>query len=128
MRTDVPISSDRFDTIGAGEADDVTPETNAASILGFLREHPDTAFTRSEIAESTPVKAGSVGPTLVRLRERGRVDHRGTYWRVSDHEESVEAATAQSRETLASREGDDRTPKMAEWREHAVDPRTHRDE
>ena len=128
MSTNVPISSDRFDAIGAGEADDVTPETNAASILGFLREHPDTAFTQSEIAEATPVRAGSVGPTLVRLRERGRVDHRGTYWRVSDHDESVEAATGQSTETLASREGDDRTPKMAEWREHAVDPRTHRDE
>ena len=114
--------------MGAGEADDVTPETNAASILGFLREHPDTAFTRSEIAEATPVKGGSVGPTLVRLRERGRVDHRGTYWRVSDHDERVEAATGQSTQTLASREGDSRTPKMTEWREHAVDPRTHRGE
>jgi transcription initiation factor IIE alpha subunit len=124
----VPISGDRFDAMGAGDADDVTPETDAASILGFLREHPDTAFTGSEIAEATPVKGGSVGPTLVRLRERGRVDHRGTYWRVSDHDESVEAATGQSTETLAAREGDDRTPKMAEWREHAVDPRTHRDE
>ena len=124
----MPISSDRFDAIGAGEADDVTPETNAASILGFLREHSDTAFTRSEIADATPVTAGSVGPTLVRLRERGRVDHRGTYWRVSDHDEIVEAATGQSTETLASREADDRSSNMAEWREHAVDPRTHRDE
>ena len=114
--------------MGGGEADDVTPEIDAASILGFLREHSDTAFTRSEIAEATPVKAGSVGPTLVRLRERGRVDHRGTYWRVSDHDDSVEAATGQSTETLASREGYHQTPMMAEWREHAVDPRTHRDE
>jgi hypothetical protein len=113
--------------MGGGDADDVTPETDAASILGFLREHSDTAFTRSEIAEATPVNAGSVGPTLVRLWERGRVDHRGTYWRVSDHDEIVEAATGQSTETLASREADDRTPKRAEWREHAVDPRKHRD-
>ena len=113
--------------MGAGDADDVTPETNAASILGFLREHSDTAFTRSEIAETTPVTAGSVGPTLVRLRERGRVEHRGTYWRVSDHEVNVEVATGQSIETVVSREGDDQTPTMAEWREHAVDPRTHRD-
>jgi DNA-binding MarR family transcriptional regulator len=38
--------------------------------MEILRENPDKAFRQSEIAEKTRVKTGSVGPTLVRLRER----------------------------------------------------------
>lgn len=117
----MPISSDRFEDI----ADDggPSPGTNADRILSFLREHPDKAFTQSEIAAQTEVKSGSVGPTLVRLRERGRVDHRGTYWRVSDHDEAVDAATNHTAATLSEREGSGETPNYEEWQEHAVDPR-----
>ncbi len=119
----MPISTDRFEELpedrGAGPA----PGTNAAEILSFLRDNPEKAFTQSEIAAETDVKPGSVGPTLVRLRERGRVDHRGTYWRVSDHDRSVDAATDLSAATASRREGDDETPSYDEWQEHAVDPR-----
>lgn len=123
----MPISKDRFEEIGDGE-DGPTPGTNAAEILGFLRDHPDKAFTQSEIADATEVKAGSIGPTLVRLRERGRVDHRGKYWRVSDHDQSLDATARHASAALAERETDEETPEMAEWQEHAVDPRDHRDE
>lgn len=122
----MPIGKDRFEEMeedGGGPA----PGTNAARVLEFLRENPDKAFTQSEIAEETGVKSGSVGPTLVRLRERGRVDHRGTYWRVSDYDRSVDAATGHAATALAARETDDETPRMEEWRKHAVDPREHRD-
>jgi protein required for attachment to host cells len=125
----MPISKDRFEEIGGnGNSDDPTPGTNAAKILSFLRNHPDKAFTQTEIADNTDVKAGSVGPTLTRLRDRGRVDHRGNYWRVSDHDRSVDAATGQTSATLAAREGDEETPQMEAWQEHAVDPREHRNE
>ncbi len=123
----MPISNDRFEELGSKEST-LTPETNAARILDFLRVHPDKAFTQSEIAAKTEVKSGSVGPTLVRLRERGRVDHRGTYWRVSDHERSLDASTGHAATVSAYRETDDETPVMADWQEHAVDPRTTRDE
>jgi len=123
----MPISKDRFEDIDA-DSDGPTPGTNAARILEFLREHSDKAFTQSEITEATGVTAGSVGPTLVRLRDRGRVDHRGTYWRVSDHDRSVEAATDQAAAATDARETDGETPRMAEWADHAVDPRTHRNE
>ena len=117
----MPISSDRFDDISE---DDDRPSlgTNAAAILDFLRENDDQAFTQSEIVDATGVKSGSVGPTLVRLRERGRVDHRGSYWRISDHEHSVSAATGHGAATLAAREGDDEIPSYEEWQEYAVDP------
>lgn len=123
----MPISKDQFEEIGDDE-DGPAPETNAARILEFLQAHPDKAFTQSEIAQATEVKTGSVGPTLVRLRERGRVDHRGKYWRVSDHDRSVDATTGHAAATLAARETDEETPWMEEWQEHAVDPRDHRDE
>lgn len=123
----MPISKDRFEELGDGD-DGPTPGTNAAKILKFLRTHPDKAFTQSEIADETNVKVGSVGPTLVRLRERGRVEHRGNYWAVSDHDEGVDAATGHTAATLVARETDEETPKMDEWQEHAVDPRDHRDE
>ena len=125
----MPISKDRFEEIGDNsDGEGPTPGTNAAKILDFLREHSDKAFTQTEIAAETGVKTGSVGPTLVRLRERGRVDHRGKYWRVSDHDQSLDAATGHAAAALADRESDEETPEMAEWQEHAVDPRDHRDE
>lgn len=123
----VPISSDRFEALG-DDPDGPTPGTNAAKLLAFLRSNPDKAFTQSELAAETDVKAGSVGPTLIRLRERGRVDHRGTYWRVSDHDRDVDAATGHAATTLSDRESEEETPQMAEWQAHAVDPREHRDE
>lgn len=125
----MPISKDRFEELkNDKDGNDPTPGTNAAKILEFLRNHPDKAFTQSEIADQTDVKPGSVGPTLVRLRERGRVDHRGNYWRVSDHDESVEATTGHAASVLTTRERDEETPQMEEWQEHAVDPREYRDE
>lgn len=120
----MPISAERFEEL---DGDDPSPGTHAASILTFLRAHPDKAFTQSEIAAETDLKQGSVGPTLVRLRDRGRVDHRGHYWRVSDHERSLDAASAHASDALAEREGDAETPRMEAWQDHAADPREHRD-
>jgi hypothetical protein len=123
----MPISKDRFNELGDDD-NGPTPGTNAAKILDFLRENPGKAFTQNEIAAATEVKKGSVGPTLVRLRQRGRVDHRGKYWGVSDHDQSLDAAAGQAAATLAEHETDEETPEMAEWSPHAVDPRDHRDE
>ncbi|EMA27125.1 hypothetical protein [Haloarcula japonica] len=118
----MPISADRFEDI-PDDGDTPSPETNAGAILAFLRDNPEKAFTRSEIAAETGVKKGSVGPTLVRLRERGRVDHRGNYWRISDHEASVNTATAHATAAIVAREADGETPSYEDWQEHAVDPR-----
>jgi len=118
----MPISSDEFEELRTSD-DGPRPGTNAAAILSFLAENPDTAYTQSEIAAATDVKRGSVGPTLVRLRERGRVDHRGTYWRLSDHERSVDAATDHAAATAAERETAGETPSYDDWQTHAVDPR-----
>jgi transcription initiation factor IIE alpha subunit len=120
----MPISADRFEEID-NEEGQPRPETNAARILEFLEEHAHEAFTQTEIAEATKVKRGSVGPTLVRLRERGRVDHRGQYWRISDHDRSVDAATIHASEVAASHE--EAPFEYDEWQQYAADPREQRE-
>lgn len=119
----MPISADRFDDID--DEDGPTPGTNAHELLSFLEANSDRAFTQSELVEATDVPRGSVGPTLVRLREKGRVDHRGTYWRVSDHHRSLDSSVDHSGATAASRE--DESLDYDDWREHAVDPRESRE-
>lgn len=119
----MPISADRFDKIE--DDNSPTPGTNAHKILTFLESHPDQAFSQSEIVDATGVTRGSLGPTLVRLREAGRVDHKAKYWRVSDHVRSVEAATGHTAEVAASHE--DEPMAYDEWQDHAVDPREDRE-
>lgn len=119
----VPIRSDRFE-----ELDSESPppsKTNAHEILSFLEVNADQAFRLSEIAEAIDLDLGVVGSTLVCLREDGRVDHRGTYWRISDHVRSVDAAVEQAAAAAASRESS--SFDREEWRRHAVDPREHRE-
>ena len=120
----MPISADRFEAIDDG-GDGPTPGTNAHAIISFLESNPDQAFTQTEIADATGVTRGSVGPTLVRLREAGRVDHRATYWRVSDHTRSLDAALSHAGEAAADRE--DEPFDYEVWQEFAVDPRDERD-
>lgn len=120
----MPIGADRFEAID-DDGDEPGPGTNAQAILSVLRAHPETAFTRSEIADATDVPVNSVGPTLVRLRDRGHVDHRGQYWRVSDHDRGLDAAVDQSAATAAARESE--SFDRESWRAHAVDPRDERE-
>jgi DNA-binding IclR family transcriptional regulator len=120
----MPISADRFESLR--ETDDgPTAGTNGDEILSFLEAHADEAFTQGEIAERTGINTGSVGPTLARLRADGRVDHKGIYWRISDHVRSLDDAVAHSSAVAASRE--EEPPAYDEWREHAVDPRADRE-
>lgn len=119
----MPIGADRFENID--DEADINPGTNAHEIVSFLASNPEQAFTQSEIVAETDVSRGSVGPTLVRLRENGRVDHRGTFWRISDHERSVRAATEHAGDSAASHETEPFDYEA--WQEHAVDPREFRD-
>lgn len=120
----MPINADRFEEIDDDD-DDPKPGTNAHEILSFLEANADQAFTQSEIAAATDVNRGSVGPTLVRLREKGRVDHKGTYWRVSDHVRSLDATTNHGSAVAASHE--EAPLEYDEWLKHAVDPRETRE-
>lgn len=96
------------------------PGTHAAKILAFLESHPDQAFTQSEIVEATDVKRGSVGSTLVRLREAGRVNHRGTDWRINDYDRSLTDAIQQAGAVAADHETE--SFDVDERQEYGIDP------
>lgn len=113
----MPISKDRFERI---EDDGISPGTNAERILDVLVRNRDLAFTMTEIADEADVKRGSVGPTLKRLEEDGYVDHRGTYWRVSESFLASHASLAHTSE-VASRYDDGEEFDVAAWAEEADD-------
>lgn len=53
---------------------DVRPDTNEARVLAVLVEHPNTAFTKTELAEYADVKRTSVYKTVDRLLEKELVE------------------------------------------------------
>jgi DNA-binding MarR family transcriptional regulator len=87
----VPIDIDRFEEGSPPRRD--TERTNAETVLAFLADSPDKAFTPKEIYEATDVPRGSVGVVLSRLEDRGLVRHRGDYWAITDDDERLRSAS-----------------------------------
>lgn len=115
----MPITLDEFDRL-PDDALDLTKGSNAHRVLMFLAEHPDAAFRQQEFLERLDVKAGSIGPVLSRLEDRGVVRHKGKYWTLGN-DERLASYTAMS-QTFAT--VDDRLPPedQEEWLAHAEDP------
>lgn len=89
-------------------------------VLGFLVANADQAFTASEIASRLDLEQPPVSTALSRLKDRGLVEHKATYWaitgdssRLADHA-AYERATKLFNDRLGS-EGSDA------WGEHAPD-------
>lgn len=89
-------------------------------VLGFLATHHDRAFKAQEIASDIDVDEGAVSTALSRLKSRGLVEHKATYWAVIDDDERLtkykgyERATAVFNEQLGAEDKE-------EWKEYAVD-------
>lgn len=87
-------------------------------VLGFLGAHEDRAFKAHEIASQIGVDDGAVSTALSRLKDRDLVEHKATYWAVTDSEERLEGyrgyerATALLNEQLSAEEKET-------WRDHA---------
>ncbi|KXB07272.1 hypothetical protein AKJ52_00625 [candidate division MSBL1 archaeon SCGC-AAA382C18] len=88
----MPISVDEFEK-APENALEVGEETNGEKVLNFLLKNPDKAFTRSEIMESTGVKAGSIGVTLSRLEKKGLLRHKGNYWTLAPDDKIATLST-----------------------------------
>ena len=111
------IDRETFEHASEDELQDVSaPER----VLGFLAANADHAFEASEIAARVDLDPGTVSTALSRLKERGLVEHKATYWAVVDDEQRLseydgyERATALFNDQLG--EEDPET-----WREHAPD-------
>lgn len=90
------IDRETFDSSSEEELDDLSvPET----VLGFLAAHADRAFEAREIAARTDLPDGAVSSALTRLKDRGLVEHKATYWAVTTDEERLEAYGGYERAT-----------------------------
>ncbi len=99
-----------------------TKGSNAYAILQFLASEPRRGFTPSEIATETGLPRGSVGTTLLRLRERELVRHKEPYWAIgADDRLAAYAGMLHGLAAAGDRFGNE---DWGDWESTAVDPRT----
>jgi predicted ArsR family transcriptional regulator len=84
----MPISIDEFES-GSGPLADAS---TAERVVAFLAANRDKAFTRAEIASAIEADPNTVGTNLSRLKKRGLVRHRDTYWAVTEDRERLAEA------------------------------------
>lgn len=111
------MSIDR-DTFENTSADELAELSVPDRVLGFLAAHADQAFEAREIASRTDVDAGAVSTALSRLKGRDLVEHKATYWAVTDDVDRLEGYSGYARATelFNDRLGSE---DEAAWREHA---------
>lgn len=87
-------------------------------VLGFLVAHDDRAFKAREITSQIGVDETAVSTALSRLKNRGLVEHKATYWAVTDDQDRLERYSGYERATALFNEqlGEEDTEA---WREHA---------
>jgi Mn-dependent DtxR family transcriptional regulator len=86
-------------------------------VLGFLAANDDQAFKAREIASQIGVDEGPVSTALSRLKDRDLVEHKATYWAVTDDAERLEDYSGYERATALFNEQLGTEDKGA-WREH----------
>ena len=96
----IPISIDRFED-EPEDLLDIKEGTQLLTVLTFLANNDEQAFTQTEIHEATELPRGSVGVVLSRLAEQGLVRHRGRYWAIAE-DERLAAFTAQQAASSSS--------------------------
>ncbi|TKX72623.1 MarR family transcriptional regulator [Halorubrum sp. GN11_10-6_MGM] len=113
------MSIDR-ETFDNASEDDLAELSAPQRVLGFLAAHDDRAFEAREIASRIDLEDGTVSTALSRLKERGLVEHKATYWAVSDDDDRLRAYDGYERATALFNDrlgGEDRES----WRTHAPD-------
>jgi Mn-dependent DtxR family transcriptional regulator len=111
----VPIDRERFETASEEELAELSAPDR---VLGFLAANDDRAFEAREIAEQTDLDAGAVSTALSRLKDRGLVEHKTTYWAVTDDEERLSGHSGYERATALFNDRLGAEDREA-WREHA---------
>lgn len=110
------MSIDR-ETFENASEDELADRSVPDEVLGFLAANDDRAFKAREIASQTDIDEGAVSTALSRLKHRGLVEHKATYWAVTDDTERLERysgyerATALFDDQLGSEDTD-------AWRDH----------
>ena len=87
-------------------------------VLGFLAANGNRAFKAREIASQIGVDDGAVSTALSRLKDRGLVEHKATYWAVTDDTERLDGYSGYERATALFNDQLGTEDKKS-WREHA---------
>ena len=111
------MSIDR-DTFKNTSEDELADLSVPDQVLGFLAANKDRAFKAHEIASQIGVDEGAVSTALSRLKDRGLVEHKATYWAVIDDAERLEAYSGYERATTLFNDQLSEEDKES-WRKHA---------
>jgi hypothetical protein len=108
------IDRDTFENTSEEELADLSVPDQ---VLGFLAANDDRAFKAREIASQIGIDEGAVSTALSRLKSRGLVEHKATYWAVTDDAERLDGYSGYERAT-ALFNGQLGTEDKESWREH----------
>jgi len=110
------MSIDR-DTFEKTSEDELEELSVPDQVLGFLAANEDRAFKAREIASQIGVDEGAVSTALSRLKRRDLVEHKATYWAITDDVERLDGYDGYERATALfnRRLG---TENKNSWREH----------
>ncbi|WP_049986421.1 MarR family transcriptional regulator [Halobellus rufus] len=109
------IDRDTFENTSEGELADLSVPDQ---VLGFLAINEDRAFKAREIASQIDIDEGAVSTALSRLKDRGLVEHKATYWAITDDTDRLEGYSGYERATALFNEQFGKEDKES-WREHA---------
>jgi predicted transcriptional regulator len=111
------IDRDTFENASEEELADLSVPDQ---VLGFLAANEDRAFKAREIASQVDIDEGAVSTALSRLKDRGLVEHKATYWAITDDIDQLEGYSGYERATALFNEQLGSENKES-WREHAPD-------
>ena len=111
------MSIDR-DTFEKTSEDELEELSVPDQVLGFLAANKDRAFKAREIASQIGLDEGAVSTALSRLKDRDLVEHKATYWAITDDTARLDRYSGYKRATALfnQRLG---TEDEESWREHA---------
>ena len=109
------IDRDTFENTSEDELEELSiPD----QVLGFLAANDDRAFKAREIASQIGIDEGAGSTALSRLKNRGLVEHKATYWAVTDDAERLDGYSGYERATALFNDQLGAEDKES-WREHA---------
>lgn len=110
------MSIDR-DTFEKTSEDELEELSVPDQVLGFLAANDDRAFKAREIASQIGLDEGAVSTALSRLKDRNLVEHKATYWAITDDTERLGGYSGYERVTALFNERLGTEDKES-WREH----------
>ena len=115
IHTTMSIDRDTFENTSEDELEELSVPDQ---VLGFLAANDNHAFKAREIASQIGVDEGAVSTALSRLKDRSLVEHKATYWAVTDDAERLNGYSGYERATALFNDQLGAEDKES-WREHS---------